>query len=47
MPSALVEVAFLSNLKEEKMLQTRDFQKQAASLITEGILDYLEENGGR
>jgi N-acetylmuramoyl-L-alanine amidase len=46
MPSALVEVAFLSNLKEERMLKTKNFQQQAASLITEGILDYLEENGG-
>ncbi|MFP4020426.1 MAG: N-acetylmuramoyl-L-alanine amidase [Halanaerobium sp.] len=46
MPSALVEVAFLSNEKEEKLLKTKDFQHQAASLIVDGILDYLEENGG-
>ena len=46
MPSALVEVAFLSNNQEEKMLKRKDFQKRAASLITDGILDYLEENGG-
>lgn len=46
MPSALVEVAFLSNEKEEKLLKTKDFQHQAAALIVDGILDYLEENGG-
>ncbi|MFW6267430.1 MAG: N-acetylmuramoyl-L-alanine amidase, partial [Halanaerobium sp.] len=46
MPSALVEVAFLSNPEEEKMLDSEDFQNQSASLIVEGILDYLEENGG-
>jgi N-acetylmuramoyl-L-alanine amidase len=47
MPSALIEVAFVSNPGEEKMLQSSKFQKKAASLITEGILDYLEENGGK
>ena len=47
MPSALIEVAFLSNRKEEKLLKTKDFQHKAATLIVEGILDYLEENGGR
>lgn len=46
MPSALVEVAFLSNVQEEKKLKNKRFQKRAASLIVDGILDYLEENGG-
>lgn len=47
MPSALIEVAFLSNHREEKMLRAADFQQQAAVLIADGILDYLEENGGQ
>ncbi len=47
MPSALIEVAFLSNHREEKMLRSKDFQHQAAALIADGILDYLEENGGQ
>lgn len=47
MPSALVEVAFLSNEYEEKLLRSREFQHKAAALIVDGILDYLEENGGR
>ncbi|RAK08969.1 N-acetylmuramoyl-L-alanine amidase [Halanaerobium saccharolyticum] len=46
MPSALVEVAFLSNAVEENMLRTKSFQDRAAALIADGILDYLEENGG-
>lgn len=46
MPSALIEVAFLSNPKEERLLKTKSFQNKAASLIVDGILDYLEENGG-
>lgn len=47
MPSALIEVAFLSNPREEKFLKTNVFQNKAASLIVDGILDYLEENGGK
>lgn len=46
MPSALIEVAFLSNYKEERLLSQKEFQHKAAALIAEGILDYLEENGG-
>jgi len=40
-------VAFLSNPREEKFLKTKVFQNKAASLIVDGILDYLEENGGK
>ncbi len=47
MPSALIEVGFLSNEKEEILLNDKKFQHNAAALIVEGILDYLEENGGR
>lgn len=47
MPSVLVEVAFLSNPREEKLLGSSKFQQKAASLIVDGILDYLEEKEGR
>lgn len=47
MPSALIEVAFLSNPKEEKLLRTKSFHNKTAAMIVEGILDYLEENGGK
>ncbi|WP_243727793.1 N-acetylmuramoyl-L-alanine amidase family protein [Halanaerobium saccharolyticum] len=47
MPSALIEVAFLSNPLEEKLLKSQDFQHKAAALIVDGILDYLEESGGK
>jgi N-acetylmuramoyl-L-alanine amidase len=47
MPSALIEVAFLSNLREEKLLKSQDFQHKAAALIVDGILDYLEESGDK
>ncbi|MGM0549093.1 MAG: N-acetylmuramoyl-L-alanine amidase [Bacillota bacterium] len=46
MPSALIEVAFLSNYHEARLLKNKDFQQKAATLIVEGILDYLAENGG-
>jgi len=47
MPSILVETAFLSHPREEKMLKSSSFQSKAAELIADGITDYLKENGGR
>ena len=47
MPSALVEVGFLSNREEEALLRTDEFRDKAANLIVEGVLDYIRENGGR
>lgn len=44
MPSVLVEVAFLSNPDEERLLGQESFQKQAASGIAQGIINYF---GGR
>lgn len=41
MPSALVEVAFISNSAEEKMLKSKSFQKKAAQGIFNGILAYF------
>ncbi|MFW5889457.1 MAG: N-acetylmuramoyl-L-alanine amidase [Bacillota bacterium] len=47
MPSILIETAFLSNPKEEKLLSSPDFHTKVAVLIADGIIDYLRENGGR
>jgi len=41
MPSIVVEVAFLSNPTEEKMLKTPAYQKVLAEGIAEGIMRYL------
>lgn len=40
MPAVLVECEFISNPKMEEKLRTEDFQKQYASLIAQGIVDY-------
>ena len=44
MPSVLIEVAFLSNPHEEKLLGSSVFLKKAASGISEGILNFLEND---
>lgn len=45
-PGALVEVGFLSNPLEEKMLSTEEYQEEVAASIYNGILRYFsnEEN---
>ncbi len=40
MPSILVEVAFISNPREEKLLKSARFRRQIALGIAEGIKDY-------
>lgn len=40
-PSALVELAFISNPDEEKLLATAEFQSLAARAIAEGIVEFL------
>lgn len=40
-PSVLVETAFISNLKEERKLNSPRFQEKLASAIQIGITDYL------
>ena len=42
MPAALVEVGFLSDPEECKLLRQADYQKKLAEGITAGILAYLE-----
>lgn len=41
MPSVLVEVGFISNPDEEKLIKSRWFQKRIAKAICEGIEDYF------
>jgi len=41
MPAALVELAFISNSVEEKLLQSDEFQDKAALAISQGICDFL------
>ena len=43
MPAVLVEVAFLSNPREEKLLQVDGFLTEAAVAISQGIFDYFEK----
>jgi len=44
MPSVLLEVAFLSNPHEEKLLGSNVFLNKAANGIVDGILDFLEKD---
>jgi len=41
-PSVLVETAFISNLREERKLNSSRFQKRLALAIRAGVLDYLK-----
>ena len=45
MPSVLVEVAHLSNAKEEAKLKTTKFREQAARGIFDGIMEYVRSLG--
>ena len=42
MPATLLELCFISNPREEKLMQGKWFQKKAARMIVEGIKDYFE-----
>ncbi|WP_249365404.1 SH3 domain-containing protein [Cytobacillus citreus] len=43
LPSVLVELAFLSNPKEEALLKTTEFRKKAAVGITKGLEEYFNK----
>ena len=43
MPAVLVECAFISNPEEERLLRQKEFQKQLAYCIFQGIKDYIED----
>lgn len=40
-PACLVELAFISNPAEERLLESRDFQEAAAQAVAAGIADFL------
>ena len=42
MPAALVETAFISNPKDESLLNTKEFRKKTARAIADGINAYIE-----
>lgn len=42
MPAVLLELCFISNEKEEKLMQGKWFKKKAARMIVEGIEEYFE-----
>lgn len=41
MPATLLELCFISNPKEEKLMQSKWYQRKAARLIAEGIEEYF------
>lgn len=43
LPSVLVELAFLSNPREEKLLKSTEFRKKAAVGITKGLEEYFNK----
>ncbi len=45
MPSVLVEISHLSNLREEEKLKTRRYRELAAEGIYEGIMEYIKSLG--
>ncbi|MBD3276726.1 MAG: hypothetical protein GF388_00350 [Candidatus Aegiribacteria sp.] len=46
MPSVLIEVAFISNPEEERLLQTLDFRLAAAEAIVGAVLEFAEQQDG-
>ncbi|MDR1615483.1 MAG: N-acetylmuramoyl-L-alanine amidase [Syntrophomonadaceae bacterium] len=46
MPSALCEIAFISNPQEEQLLADDNFKQKAAQLIADGIWQYMNQGGG-
>ena len=47
MPAVLVEVAFISNPEDERLLKQTWFQKKVAEALYEGIKEFKERYKGR
>lgn len=47
MPAVLVEVAFIDNPAEEKLLRDPEFQRRAAAGIAQGVLRFFADAGAR
>lgn len=43
-PGVLIECGFLSNYQERKLLQSEDYQSTLAKAITDGVIDYFQNN---
>ena len=43
-PAVLVEVAFLSNQREERMLISEEFQDQVSQVIFKGLIAYIRDS---
>jgi N-acetylmuramoyl-L-alanine amidase len=46
MPAILLEIAFISNPAEEKLLNSNWFQNKVVACIVQGISDYFNKNSG-
>jgi N-acetylmuramoyl-L-alanine amidase len=42
-PSVLVEIGFISNPAEERMMRERGWQTKMAQAIAQGVFDYLND----
>ena len=42
-PGVLIECGFLSNPNERYLLQTEKYQQKVAAVITNGVVEYIEE----
>jgi len=47
MPAILVETAFLSSKREEKLLKTKKFRQQVAQALYGSVLEFMERTGTR
>jgi N-acetylmuramoyl-L-alanine amidase len=47
MPSALVEVAYLSNASDRKLLKEKSSRRKIAMVLVEGILDWRRDQQDR
>jgi len=45
MPAVLVEIAFISNAEEEKLLRSDEYQSKVAAAVVRGIARYHHERG--
>jgi N-acetylmuramoyl-L-alanine amidase len=45
MPAVLVEIAFISNAEEEKLLRSEDYQNKVTAALARGIARYHHERG--
>lgn len=47
MPAALVEIGYLTNAEEEKLLRDADYQEKAAQAIYNGVKEWMDKRGAK